>query len=201
MGRGPTPRECYIPKGAETEELDGGDLIARYIGGKGQPCAMVFHGRAQKPDWHHVFRSEEQRERYIADWQKNVGAHREAMAERKERRSSFEHGFQVGDILNGSWGYEQTNVDFWQVVEVHGREIVIRHIAGELVNGEEGFMQGRLMPLRGRFLEQSGDSWATLRKRPQAGYNGDGSKGQVKITSYLYAHEWDGAPKFCSWYG
>ena len=198
MGRLTLTRDFYIPKDAEREDLGNGDMVVRYTYGSDRPCAAVFHGKAQKPDWTHGFRSEEQREEYITRWQESIAAHRSDRDRRKEERTSFGHGFQVGDILSGSWGYEQTNVDFWQVVEVRGAHIIMRHLCSELVNGEEGFMQGRTVPIPGSFLAQNGDEWATLRKRPQP--NGNGGKGSVRITSYLYAHEWEGRPMFTSWY-
>lgn len=41
----------------------------------------------------------------------------------KEKTNKY--GVQVGDIFSASWGYEQTNVDFFQVVELVG-EISVR---------------------------------------------------------------------------
>lgn len=198
MMRRPMPRECYIPKDAETEDLGAGDMVARYSG-NGKWLAMVFHGKAQKPDWHYAFRTEEHRERRIAEWRDGLTAHRAERDRRKQERTDFRHGYQVGDILYGSWGYEQTNVDFWEVTEVRGAYIIIRHLCSKLVNGEEGFMQGRMVPLPGQFSTQNGDKWSTLRKRPQPG--GTDDKGSVRITSYLSAYEWDGQPKVTSWYG
>lgn len=193
------PREFYIPKDAETEDLSDGDQVARYTISGDRPCALVFHGKAQKPDWHHSFRTAEHCEKRIADWHEGLTAQRAEKTRRKQERAAFQHGFQVGDILSGSWGWEQTNVDFWQVTEVRGCDIIMRHLASRLVKGEEGFMQGRSVPLPDEFSTPNGDKWETLRKRPSPQYGG--GKGSVKITSYLYADEWSGCPMFCSWYG
>ena len=193
------PREGYFPRDAEKEDLGNGDMVVRWMGRKDKPCAAVFHGKAQKPDWKHLFRSEEQREEYITSWRESLATTRADRDRRKQERQDFAHGFKVGDILSGSWGYEQTNVDFWQVTEVRGKQIIMRHLCGELVKGEEGFMQGRMVPVPDAFLTQNGDEWATLRKTPSP--NGSDGKGSVKIASYLYAHEWSGNPMFCSWYG
>jgi len=38
---------------------------------------------------------------------------------------------KVGDVLEASWGYDQTNVDFFQVVALRGKtQCVIREICG-----------------------------------------------------------------------
>ena len=47
------------------------------------------------------------------------------------------HGVKVGDIFWMSWGYEQTNNNFFQVVELRGTQMVkVREICTETVEGE-----------------------------------------------------------------
>ncbi|QIT20016.1 hypothetical protein [Acinetobacter pittii] len=41
----------------------------------------------------------------------------------------FRDELQVGDILSTSWGYEQTNVEFYQVIEKKGAKCTLREIA------------------------------------------------------------------------
>ncbi len=36
--------------------------------------------------------------------------------------------FQIGDIFVESWGYEQTNVDFYQVIKLNAASVVLRKI-------------------------------------------------------------------------
>ena len=40
---------------------------------------------------------------------------------------------EIGTILVNRWGYEQTNVDFFQVIKVTEKTVVIRQIAKETV--------------------------------------------------------------------
>lgn len=44
----------------------------------------------------------------------------------------FDNGeVSVGDVFASSWGYEQTNVSFYQVVSVHGKKtVMVREIRG-----------------------------------------------------------------------
>ena len=53
---------------------------------------------------------------------------------------SAAHHYKVGDILYNSWGYNQTNVDWYQVIKVKPKSIVIHPIAGDYK--ETGFLSG-----------------------------------------------------------
>lgn len=55
-----------------------------------------------------------------------VKALAEGKEEPKEEKEEVKplHSFKVGDLLFSSWGYEQTNVDFYQVVALKGRTMV-----------------------------------------------------------------------------
>ena len=47
----------------------------------------------------------------------------------------------VGDVFASSWGYEQTNVDFYQVVALHGRTMVtVRKIRAQIC-GTDTYLQ------------------------------------------------------------
>lgn len=102
----------------------------------------------------------------------------------RELRSSdkvaADHDYKVGDILYSSWGYDQTNIDFYEVVGVTSKSIKIRKVANKTVksNGPDDFV----VPVKGRFIE------SPMTKRVK-------SRGEVKIESYAWAYPWDGKPK------
>lgn len=64
-----------------------------------------------------------------------------AMQERRrkesEKRRSQEReaakSVSVGDVFVTSWGYEQTNIDYFEVVEKHGQYVTLRPIASRTV--------------------------------------------------------------------
>ena len=59
-------------------------------------------------------------------------------------------GVRVGELFYASWGYDQTNIDFWQVVALKGKHTaVIREIACEYIGGFG--MQGKKRPCRNAF--------------------------------------------------
>lgn len=103
-----------------------------------------------------------------------------------------EHDFKVGDILVSSWGYEQTNVQWYQVVGVTAKSVKIREIKGRVQ--ETAFMSGESVPIPDAFID---NLWFGEQKTARIN-----SFGRVNITSdgHITAKKWDGYPKHVSWY-
>lgn len=102
------------------------------------------------------------------------------------------HDFKVGDILVSSWGYDQTNVQWYQVVGVTPKSVKIREIQGKVQ--ETGFMSGESVPIPDAFID---NLWFGEQKIARVNPHG-----WVNITSdgYLTAQKWDGYPERVSWY-
>ncbi|HAV1239912.1 TPA: hypothetical protein JGU28_004721 [Salmonella enterica] len=59
----------------------------------------------------------------------------------------------VNDIFVSEWGYEQTNICFYQVISLHGKSTVcIRRIAGQSVTTES--MGGMCKPALNHFIDE-----------------------------------------------
>ena len=70
-------------------------------------------------------------------------------------------GVRIGDLLVGSWGWEQTNVDFFEVVDLKGTHTaILRRIAGEYIGGFA--MQGNVRPCRAEYV---GEELHTVRTK------------------------------------
>ena len=184
-----TKREFYIPKDAVQMDLgDDHDAAVYEYMIDGNPCAIAFHGKAQKPDWHYQFVNIEQRDRRIKDLVDGRRAH----AERKAKRAAEQkkpHGLNVGDILVSSWGYDQTNVDWYEVVGVKGASINIQPVSSTVTESGEGYDHVAPLP---------GETYGRVRtKRPTR----FGDTVAVKISSFAYAYIWDGQPKHETAYG
>jgi len=146
-------RKFYIPENAKlTVNIEAlGIEVYEYSSGN-MPAAMAFHGRAQKPDWHYRFSNEAHRAAKIKGFVEGYTAHAENVTTRKNERSA-PTALKVGDILHGSWGYDQTNCDFFQVTGKKGeRGIYVRPIAQRTVPGSEGFMCSHVMPIKDSFI-------------------------------------------------
>ena len=103
----------------------------------------------------------------------------------------IENGFKVGDILYDSWGYEQTNIDFYQVIEVKPKSVIIRPIGQEVT--EEGNMSGHTIPIKDCFTGEP------VTKKLTGWWNGEKSVATIS-SKYGSISLWDGKPKYCSWY-
>jgi hypothetical protein len=61
---------------------------------------------------------------------------KEPKAKAKEKVNKY--GVKVGDLYSASWGYEQTNVDFFQVVELVGETMVrVKEVMPVIVETKE----------------------------------------------------------------
>lgn len=61
---------------------------------------------------------------------------------------------KVGTILMNSWGYDQTNWDFYQVVKVGSKSITIRQIDSKKDYNPER-MTGLATPIKDKFIGES----------------------------------------------
>ena len=105
-----------------------------------------------------------------------------------------ENPFKLGDIVYESWGYEQTNIDFYQIVEVKKSSVVIRALKQNTV--ETGFMCGHTVALKDEFSTEQTHfkvvKWSMWDKEPRPYLAGVFSTGL-----FLYK---EGEQISCSWY-
>ena len=151
MSRFQLTREFFIPAGAVKVAHKHSQAVAYvWTDRQGRPCAKLFYGKAAKPVWHYHFASEERRAQRIANGFAHYQAHEANQAERRAARIAKGRGVAVGDVLRTCWGYEQTNVEWFQVVELVGKSmVVVREIASDIEETE--FMQGKTVPMVDRF--------------------------------------------------
>lgn len=104
---------------------------------------------------------------------------------------------EAGTILYSSWGYEQTNVDFYVVTKggAVGKMIQIQPIQKSYQ--ATGDMTGKVTPVVVDGLPQIKTGSGVLVRKLGPGWDG---KGYVKLTSYSGACVWDGAAKGVSSY-
>ena len=181
------PREFYIPKsGARLVDNGGTDAAIYAYETAGKPYAIAFHGKASKPDWHYSFRSEASRDERIAQFIAGRKAHAEYMTKRKTEKEK-PHTLKVGDILSSTWGYDQTNIDYYQVTRVPGpMSVEITQIAADS-GPEVGFMTAYCKAAKDNFVGEP------MIKRAN-------SSNSVRIASYASASPWDGKEDRYSWY-
>lgn len=105
---------------------------------------------------------------------------------------------KTGDVLSYSWGYDQTNVEFFEVVRATPKSAWLRPIAGSMPEGETGFMSGHSVPAQP--VRPASHCSVTLKgpkKICQSSFNG----GREFVSMpHGIAQVWDGKPCYTSWY-
>lgn len=114
---------------------------------------------------------------------------------RRQARRDFVNPYQVGHVLHSSWGYEQTNVEFYEVVAVRPTSIQLREIAGTLKTDGELAMSGSKTARPGEYVAEP--KWVTIQI---CVYEGNVSHHVPSpLHGYLYPTK-PGQSIGCSWY-
>lgn len=144
------PRSFYIPTGAVKVADKASSAIAYIYESGGKPCARGFQGKADKPNFHHYFATAEKREKHVRAFFQSIREHEQRRKDRRESRKAFAHSVKVGDIFRTSWGYDQTNVEFFEVVEIKGKHAILREIAS--AGEDNGHGSEKCVAQSGEFL-------------------------------------------------
>lgn len=95
--------------------------------------------------------------------------------------TTTDHGLTVGDLLVSTWGYDQTNVDFYEVTRATAKMVQLRPVSIE---------------------QEPGESWGTFTAAPRRGaftgpefrckVKGNPENPYVNINSFAMAQKWNG---------
>jgi hypothetical protein len=159
--------------------------------GTGSFTVKAWRGKARRPFAFYSFPNADARAAWIENQKRSEDSRQSFKAERKAARvrniAETSKRLPVGAILATSWGYEQTNVEFFQVTERRGKAtVILREIAGELT--QTHMMQGTVTAVPGRFIGEP-----ILRRVGECG---------VKIEGCRTAYPTEpGKAHHTSWYG
>lgn len=166
-------REFFIPKGALCVRDKGSSAVAYvFDNAKGSPAVKVFSGKRAKPDGFYRFASEAAREAYVKRYFVSVQQIEGAKIQRRKERNAFRHSYKVGDIFRASWGYDQTNIDYYEIVALVGECFAKVRKIGAL-SEDQGWLRGKCVPAPGKFI---GDAFKV--KLAEGGF---------KVASYAWA--------------
>ena len=182
----------WIPEGStELKAPEAGDLVIYLYESGGRACAIGYSGTRGKEDFHSSYQSEKHRLDRINDLRQSYARAEKAKAEVKTRRSQ-PHDLEPGVIFCFSWGYEQTNINFYQVVSTTPHTVNVREIAQESVEGGGyGSMSDHRIAVPDKFIGEE------IRKKGQFVRPGEP---YLSMASYGWCPLWDGKPHYCSWY-
>lgn len=129
-----------------------------YIYGSASFCALGYAGKAERSSFNFRFKSKEKRDGYVRDWLQAQDRYAAEKAARLAAKKAQGRVLAVGDVLRASWGYEQTNIDYYQVVELVGaKSVKVRPIAGDSsVEDEQHFNdRGKVVPVPDSFIGEA----------------------------------------------
>lgn len=109
-------------------------------------------------------------------------------------------GIKIGDIFHFSWGYEQTNANYFQVIGLKGtKQVIIREISYEITK-TIGFDSYKVKPCKNSFLENSQfviDNKKGAVKQVKGLKNGTI---YINIESFGFCSLWDGTDDLMTCY-
>ena len=142
----------YLTGARYERYLDGAVHVIRFtskVRGEEKPALIVYLGDSKKRYEGYYYASEERREEVIEEYLKRAKSRKVYKEERAARPIV---SYEVGDIVSTSWGYEQTNLDFYQVVETRGKAtVVVRPIASKTVEVTSWCSESR-SPVKDAFI-------------------------------------------------
>jgi len=149
----------FIPDNSTVREYPAAKLVGYEYNSNGAPALVIYHGRKSKPLCHVRFSAGPagiaSREKFLTG---KVSEYVEREQAATARRTAT-HTFKLGDVLMSTWGYEQTNVDFYQVIAVpSSRSVTLRELCVDVQPHGEAAMSGRATPRFGEFKPGSAAS-------------------------------------------
>lgn len=157
----------YIPKGFIEYKPEIGDypkdLFAVYTninsyksGGSPRLSAIFYTGKQSKHTWYYSFPTVTDMGAKINETISRLMSWEDKKVERKEARKNATSSVKVGQIYSYSWGYDQTNVEFYQVTEINGKTFTIREISAQSCGeAPSGSMSENVKPIKDAFLKDS----------------------------------------------
>jgi len=185
-------REFYIPKGAREIKDVNTDAVAYVEDWENgtKYTAMVFAGKRSKYDKYYGFKTAERRDEYVKQYFEDIAASYEAKKKYAEKKKAMaaenQDKYEVGKILYSLWGYDQTNIDFYQIVKKTKSMIVIHKIGKEFLDTKYA-SEDLVMPVKDYFIGKE--------MKKKVGPYG------VTLNTYANASLWDGQPQYQTAYG
>jgi len=182
-------RERYIPTDyTEIVESEKAKVIIYHHPEK--PFAIAYSGKKSKPDFHYDLKTVERKDNYIQEY---ISSKEKEIDEREAHKRKQKELLlkELNEIVPGktiiytSWGYDQTNVDWYLVTGIKGKTLTLQEI-GHDIHTSEGYSS------------MSGNATPNVKKIVGSEFK-QSIRNTLKVNGY-YARVWDKLPKYVSWY-
>jgi hypothetical protein len=157
--------------------------------------------------FYYRFFSAQERDAYVEKYIEQVEARLKRIQDAKDAkaaaRKEAKNPYKVGDLFYDSWGYDQTNIDFYQIVEVGKMSVKMRAIGKRSVPGTQGFMSEDVSPVKDLFLSddhyRGGLITSIVQVNVWGGKTSYGIRGYYKDHGYLSKTD-ETQSHYSSWY-
>jgi len=141
----------------------------------------IFKGKSAIPRCNYRFSTKEDKAEYLDKRKRSHDSELEQTQRWIDRNMKEAEQYQPGTICYASWGYEQTNIDFYKIVERKNSTLTIQAIGSKRNYGENFNDRGTCMPDAGNEIGEP------FKKRI-------GKRGYVKLNGYSTLSLFDGSP-------
>lgn len=182
--------QYYINKGFEV--LEG--KHCKILHHSEEITSIVYAGNSAKMLYYYRFRNVQQLESFIDNTFNQLERRGEAneAAKQAKRQANKETSaadyYKVGDIIVSTWGYEQTNTDFYVVQRITSKTIEVRACAEIRENYVSHGMACDVLPDPAHVY---GEPFKLIVRAAGKLASGD---------NYKYFRKWDGRAQYKSWY-
>lgn len=179
--------------------LQSNDLII-YSGPVGNKlyCAAAYFKSRSKSQFYVSFKNEEERKKYCDDWiektQKNIDECNKIKKERREADKIFNPKDYLNKFFHHQWGYEQTNNDYLELIEVISKSKGIARVASKrqiTSDSKYSSMSCDVLPIS----KNDGETYSVTIKKDRIILS-NSEKNYLNATYFLH----DGKPDYESWY-
>jgi len=164
-----------------------------------QVNVIAWTMKKRVPVWQYLFKNAAAAEKCCVELVENVRIREERKKaeenDRKAKKKAFKAAdfWQVGDVVYTSWGYDQTNVEYYQITAVLPKSVKVRQISvNSSDHGQPG--GGKIQPRRYEFVGPEYACPCDQNGRFSAGPCWNKPKPQFRHTAY----KWNGRAVYTS---
>ena len=125
-------KKRWLPDGARRvvlKELEQTSAVVYIREQYGKFNAVAYIGKRGKAEFAYAYKTSASRKAAITRWAEGLASNEKYKAEKKAAKKQ-PHTLLVEDILSSSWGYDQTNVNFYEVIALKSKTMVtLREVA------------------------------------------------------------------------
>lgn len=169
-----------------------GENSVVYLYDVGYFAGIAYQGRRSKPDYHYRFSDEQSARVWAKNYNNKVDIKiAEALQRKKEsdqERLEAAKSVKVGDIYYASWGYDQTNIDFYMVLSKTPKTVKVVKIPSVNTNVSD-LKSGSsyVVPADINVNDINPEDIEVKRINRYGGF---------RVASYANAQKWDGQPQY-----